>query len=195
MPELILVRHARTAWSGSRYCGRSDPPLDGPGLVAADRLGADLGSALLNTTRIVTSPLRRALQTAEAIARHTRGGHIAVDPRWSEIDFGMAEGLTFEQLERVAPDIAAALAAGQVEIDWPGGETSAGFAARIEAAWHDVAARRGTVVVVSHGGPLRLAIALATGRPAASVSVPEPGGVVRLALAGSRPRPPLATTA
>lgn len=195
MPELVLVRHARTAWSGWRYCGRSDPPLDGPGLVAAERLGAKLASALPNAPLIVSSPMRRALQTAEAIARHTPGGHIAVDTRWAEIDFGVAEGLSFEQLERVAPAIAAALVAGQVEIDWPGGETSAAFASRIQAAWHDVAARRGTTVVVSHGGPLRVAIALATGRSAASVAVPEPGCVVRLDLASSRPRPPLATTA
>lgn len=133
--------------------------------------------------------MRRARQTAEAIARHARRGHVAVDPRWAEVDFGLAEGLTFEELQVREPAIAAALAAGETEIDWPGGETSAAFAARIEAAWHELATWPDTTLVVTHGGPLRLAIALATGRSPASVAVPEPGGVVRLAFAGSLPRP------
>jgi broad specificity phosphatase PhoE len=102
---------------------------------------------------------------------------IEADERWAETDFGLAEGLTFDELARVAPDIAARLAQGAVAIDWPGGESAASLAARVEAAWTDLNERVTPTLVVSHAGPLRIAIALATGRPVADVTAPEPGSV------------------
>ena len=48
---------------------------------------------------------------------------------------GIAEGRTFAELERIAPDLARALADGDAAIDWPGGETSASLAERVESAW------------------------------------------------------------
>ena len=47
MAGIILVRHAPTAWTGSRYCGRSDPPLDAAGVAVAHRLAGGLEIALL----------------------------------------------------------------------------------------------------------------------------------------------------
>ena len=180
MNELLLVRHAATLWSGRRYCGRSNPPLSHAGEVAAAHLGAELGSSLPSGVRIVSSPLLRARQTAEAIASAVSGATPEIDESWSETDFGIAEGLTYEELTRVAPEIAARLARGDVVIDWPGGETAAALAARVEAAWRDLTERRWPALVVSHGGPLRIAIALATNRAVADVTVPEPGSVWRL---------------
>ena len=37
--DLVLVRHGPTSWTGRRYCGRSDPPLDAAGLAAAQVAG------------------------------------------------------------------------------------------------------------------------------------------------------------
>src|SRR4029453_12109114 len=79
---LILVRHAPTAWSGHRYCGRSDPPLDGPGLAAAARLASGLAPTLPAGIRIVASPRRRALETATAIANAAGLVAVIVDDRW-----------------------------------------------------------------------------------------------------------------
>ena len=125
---IILVRHAPTAWTGSRYCGRSDPPLDAAGVAAARRLAGDLATTLAPGTRIVTSPLRRAHATATAIADAAGIDDITIDDRWREADFGIAEGLTFEELERLAPDLARRLADGETEIDWPDGERAADLA-------------------------------------------------------------------
>ena len=65
---IILVRHASTAWTGRRYCGRSDPPLNAAGRAAAADLARELATTLAPGTRIVTSPSRRAQATATAIA-------------------------------------------------------------------------------------------------------------------------------
>jgi alpha-ribazole phosphatase len=178
--ELLLVRHAPTDWTGLRYCGRSDPPLSAAGLEAAGRLGTRLAPTLAAGVSIVTSPSRRARQTATAIGSRLQPASIEIDERWAEADFGVAEGLTYDELERAAPEIAARLLAGDVEIDWPGGESAASLVARVEGAWQDLQHLAGPTIVVSHGGPLRIAIAIATGLEPRLVQVPEPATAWRL---------------
>lgn len=181
MPELILVRHAPTSWSGRRFCGRGDPPLNPAGHAVARRLAADLAAALPPGGRIVSSPARRARQTADAIARAIPGARVELDDRWSEVDFGIAEGLTFDELARVAPDLADRLCHGEDAIDWPGGEAASQFAERVAAAWRNLVQQPTPTILVSHAGPLRMAIAFATNQPVEGVALPEPGAVVRLA--------------
>ena len=176
MAEVVLVRHAATAWSGRRYCGRSDPPLDRAGIASAARAADELRPRLRPGIRIVASPRRRAIQTATEIARVIDARSVEIDERWAETDFGIAEGLTFDELTRVAPEIAARLSAGDVEIDWPGGEAAATLVARVEAAWRDSASHPAGSLVVTHGGPIRVAIALVTDRRAGDVVVPSPAG-------------------
>jgi broad specificity phosphatase PhoE len=179
MDELILVRHAETEWSGRRYCGRTDLPLTATGEAAAERLGRDLATSLGPPLRIITSPLLRARQTAAAIASATASDGFVVDDRWAETDFGRAEGLTYDDLKAVLPELAARLVNRDATVDWPGGETAAALRARIEAAWSDLIALPGSVVVVSHGGPLRIAIGMAMNTDPARVPMPAPGTVWR----------------
>ena len=61
MTEIVLVRHAATTWSGSRYCGRSDPPLSDAGRAEAVRLGAELAPLIVTGTLLISSPSIRAL--------------------------------------------------------------------------------------------------------------------------------------
>ena len=182
MADIILVRHAATAWTGSRYCGRSDPPLDAAGEAAAQRLAVDLATTLAPGTRIVTSPLRRAYATATAIADALGIEDITIDDRWREADFGIADGLTFEELEGLAPDLARRLADGEGGIDWPEGERADDLAARVAEAWADLVTTGDAVLVVSHAGPLRIALGLSSGRAPRTVDLPGPGAVIRLPL-------------
>lgn len=179
MTEIVFVRHARTSWSGRRYCGRSDPALDAAGRRAAAAMADALAPTLPRDVLIVSSPARRAHETAAAIATAAGADPIEIDERWSEADFGRAEGRTFDELVTMEPDLAAALARGDANIDWPDGETAAAFGGRIDTAWASLLARDRPVVVVSHGGPLRHAIALARGVPPDRVALPEPATVVR----------------
>jgi broad specificity phosphatase PhoE len=185
--EIVLVRHASTSWSGRRYCGRSDPPLDRAGVDQAAELGRRLGPTLAPTTRIVASPSRRAVATARAIAAAAGGLPVERDARWLETDFGIAEGLGFEELERVAPEIASAVLAGSGRIDWPDGETASALGARVRAAWSDLLVVGRDTVVVTHAGPLMHALALAHDRPVDTRGVPGTGTASRITIAAAGP--------
>jgi ribonuclease H / adenosylcobalamin/alpha-ribazole phosphatase len=199
---LILVRHAATAWTGRRYAGRSDPPLSADGRVQAARLAIELADSVTADVRLISSPSRRARATAASIAS-AAGPHppvITIDDRWREADFGDAEGLTFDELMARYPDLGTRLAAGETGIDWPGGETADSLAARVRDALDDIAAAtelvatptlpadaespdpRAITIVISHAGPIRVAVAMLTGTPPERVDPPAAGSVVRLEL-------------
>ena len=180
MTDIVLVRHGSTSWTGHRYCGRSDPPLDAAGLLAARSLAAALAPSLARDVLIVTSPARRARATAEAVATAAGIVDIEVNERWHEADIGVAEGRTFEELAALEPDLAQALASGATAVDWPGGETAAELEARIAAAWMDLVARARAAVVVSHAGALRHAVALARSLPVGNVEFLEPATSLRV---------------
>jgi glucosyl-3-phosphoglycerate phosphatase len=169
---IVLVRHASTADTGVRFSGRLDPPLDEVGRRDAARLATEivptLETAVGSTGRevhVLSSPLRRARETATAVMRCLTEAGLRVpgpilDPRLRETDFGDVEGLTWADFEHGHPVLARAILDGHTDIDWPGGEAHAAFVRRLQAAWADVVARAmdtsSPVVVVSHGGPLRV---------------------------------------
>lgn len=179
MPEIWLIRHAPTAWTGSRYCGRSDPPLSDAGTEIADRLTMALQVAVPQDVTVISSPLRRAVQTAHRLARVLSRRPIEMDARWAETDFGAAERMTFDELSAAMPDIAARLLVADFDIDWPGGEPAWTLRARVEAAWNDLVGRSRPVLVVSHAGPLRIAMGLASNPGQPAVTTLDAAGVWR----------------
>ena len=146
-----LIRHAPTSWTGQRWCGRADPPLDRAGRAVAASLAAELAAELPDDVIIRSSPARRARSTAAAIAAASRRV-VALDPDLLEVDVGRVEGLTWEELSSREPVLASAILEGRM-IDWPGGETRAEIAARAERAADAIAriAVERPVAVVSHG--------------------------------------------
>ena len=132
----------------------------------------------------MSSPRVRATATAAAIvaALGRPATSIDLDERWAEADCGLAEGRTFAELEASIPDLAAALARGATEIDWPGGETAAALVKRVTAAWREVTQASRPVVIVSHAGPLRIALALASGVSVDTVAFLAPGEARRIEL-------------
>jgi broad specificity phosphatase PhoE len=180
--DIVLVRHASTDLSGSRYCGASDPPLSDAGRADAARLAVTLAPGLAPDTRVLTSPLRRSADTAAAIADAAGLARIEVDDRWRETDFGLAEGRTYDELLVVAPGLAAALAGGELAIDWPGGEAFASLVDRVATAWHDLLADGRPAVVVTHAGPFLHARAIAGGRPIRAEDLVAPATAVRVSV-------------
>jgi probable phosphoglycerate mutase len=180
--EIILVRHASTAWSGRRYCGRSDPPLTAAGRAEAVALARRLAPTLPPATRLVSSPARRAVATAAAIAAAAGGLEVRHDPRWLETDFGDVEGLGFDEVAARHPALAEAIVDGTTAIDWPGGETAAALRARVASALHEFAYAEQPVVVVTHGGPILHALRLARNGVADLSDVPAPATEVRLVI-------------
>jgi probable phosphoglycerate mutase len=120
---------------------------------------------------VLASPLRRALGTADAIARAVRA-RVRVDSSLAEVDFGLVDGLTWEELIGAYPDLADAILA-DAKPDWPGGETAAEIANRAGSAADRIGeiALDGPVIVVSHGAILReIAARMATTDPALDTS-------------------------
>jgi broad specificity phosphatase PhoE len=164
--RIWLVRHAPTAWTGRRWCGRSDPDLTEAGRAAADRVAAQIvaeiaGQTVADLARrpatgavVLSSPLRRALDTAGPIAR-ALDAPIQVEPDLVEVDFGAVDGLTWDEVVAAHPSLSDAILAGR-DPDWPGGETAVEVAARARSVGDRIlaVARTTAVVVVSHGGLL-----------------------------------------
>jgi broad specificity phosphatase PhoE len=147
---LIVVRHGRTAHNAAgRLLGRLDLPLDELGRRQAGALGRSGVSASIS--RVVSSPLARARETAEAFGRP-----VEVDSRWIEMDYGVHDGLP---LAEVPPTLWSAWAD---DPEWApeGGESLAAVGRRVRAACEDLwaeAAER-DIVVVTHVSPIRAAV-------------------------------------
>ncbi|HEX5015632.1 MAG TPA: histidine phosphatase family protein [Candidatus Limnocylindrales bacterium] len=153
MQTLWLARHASTAMTGNRWAGsRSDPPLTDEGRTAAADLAARLFGRLPAGTIVVSSPSRRAVETAEPIAAALRVD-VEIDDDLREVDVGELEGRTFDEGAALFPELAQRLLAAEREIDWPGGERAADLRARSAAALGRLEGRSADeAVVVSHGG-------------------------------------------
>ena len=189
---LYLVRHGRTAHNaGRRLLGREDAPLDDVGQRQADALG--MVNALSNATRVVSSPLVRARQTAAAL-----GPPVSVDDRWIEIDYGIFDGLKLED--------AAELWRGwsrDLSYEPEGGESLVTVSKRVREACEDLwkEASEVDLVVVTHVSPIKAAVAWAIGAgdetswrmfvDVASVSIlgPGPNGPVLRAFNDAHYRP------
>lgn len=151
---LYLVRHPATPWTGIRYLGRGDLDWSRPGYRRADELVAGFRGRLGPSALVITSPLRRARALAERLAAAT-GCPIEVDERWLEVDVGQIEGDTFADVETFDPLLAARLAAGDLEVDWPAGEQFADLEARVLKAFDDARLRPvRPIVVITHAGPI-----------------------------------------
>jgi probable phosphoglycerate mutase len=94
---VLLARHGRTVLNAQgRLRGRLDPPLDEVGVEEAARLGEAL--ARYAPRRVISSPLRRARETARAVAERA-GGSVEVDDRLADRDYGPAAGLTLAEVQ------------------------------------------------------------------------------------------------
>ncbi len=152
---LIFVRHGRTAANASGLLqGRVDNPLDGLGLRQAAAIAASL--AELRAPRVLSSPLRRAVQTAEAL-----GLPIELDERFIELDYGTLDEVPVRDVGaevwarwRRDPDFVPA-----------GGESLAALQERVEEACTELAEEAGErdVVVFCHVSPIKAAVAWALG--------------------------------
>nr|WP_295382918.1 histidine phosphatase family protein [Pseudoxanthomonas sp.] len=163
---LDLVRHASTGRAG-HFDGRTDSPLL-PGAADAVRGGC----AGVAWSRVISSPRQRALHTARALAT-AQAMPVDVVEDWAEWDFGDWDG---QHRDAIAVDDAARHALRAFYQDPgayppPNAEPWADFQARIDRALRALAPldEASPVLVVSHAGPLRLALALACGLPLAAL--------------------------
>jgi broad specificity phosphatase PhoE len=163
--ELLLVRHGETDWNVERrFQGHADPPLNALGREQAHALAEELVGAGLEV--VYTSDLVRARETAEIVA--ARAGVRAVGlPELREIDVGDWQGLTWPEIEQRFPD--GVRGWHDHGHGWSAGETYEQLAARVLRALRGIAREHpaGRVLVVGHGGTVRVVRAFVEGRTVA----------------------------
>ncbi|MEV0395004.1 histidine phosphatase family protein [Polymorphospora rubra] len=162
---VLLARHGQTAWhSPNRYTGRTDIPLARVGEEQADRLAEWAAGQRL--TGLACSAQLRARSTAAPVAART-GLRARVEERLVEVDFGVAEGHTMDEMRERDPDAVAAFLADPAANPWPRGERPAAAVARAYAALAEIAAADpgGRVLVVAHSTLIRLVICSTLGIP------------------------------
>lgn len=174
---LLLLRHGETRHTGElRFSGSggADPGLVERGRAQAERSAAAL-AARAGIQAVVTSPLRRARETAEVVAA-ALGLDIDVDEGFAECAFGAWDGHTFAEVrERWPAELTAWL--GSTSVAPPGGESFEEVFERVEGAATRLRSRlRGTggadgrtVLVVTHVTPVKTLVRLALDAPAAAI--------------------------
>lgn len=136
MTHLILVRHGETDWNVTgRYQGQDDPPLNAKGLAQAHELAEALKDISLDV--LVTSPLRRAYQTAEILAE-ALGLPLQSEPRLMEIHQGDWQGRLRADIAARYPDLFRRWEIEPWEVTPPGGEHLSQVQARVYAALDDL---------------------------------------------------------
>lgn len=145
MKNVYLIRHGQPNFpGGKKMCiGSTDIPMGEEGLAQA----AEMAKKLPPVTAVFSSPLTRALQTAQAI-----GVPVTILPDLRELHAGQWDGLTFEQIRVLYPELYAARAK-DLTLPLPGAESNALGLSRFTAALEGAAGMApGDFAVVAHGG-------------------------------------------
>lgn len=166
--EVFLCRHGRTQLNAAGLLrGRLDPDLDATGRAEARSLAQHLAPARI--TRVVTSPLLRALHTAEAIAALT-GAPVETDIRLIDRDFGDFAG-------RTAHDVLSRYGSYDSA---PGVEKLASLRDRANAVFAELAIEPGPIAVITHDAVMRLLAEELRWSQAPAEFRPSAGGCVQL---------------
>jgi alpha-ribazole phosphatase len=153
MNDILLIRHAETDMAGT-FCGHSDPELNARGRAQLPALIDSLREE--NIGAVYTSDLRRAQETAQAIA-DAFAVELHVRPGLREISFGSWEGLTWSEIEHRDEAYARRWIAEYPDLPAPGGEPFCDFQRRILEEVESLSTKFTgcNVAVITHAGVLR----------------------------------------
>lgn len=157
LERVLLIRHGLTDWNAqSRWQGIEPTPLNEIGFAQARQLAAYLKAKNEPLKAIHTSDLPRALQTATIIGE-ALDITPQIDLRWREINVGIFQGLTAEEVERLYVSEIKAWRSDDLTYIVPEGESRLQLQERAVAAWLEVIEREtaSEIAIVSHGGTIR----------------------------------------
>ncbi len=150
MTTIYLVRHGQTAWNKEEiFRGRTDVPLDETGLKQAERVGEYFREVEIRA--VYSSPLSRAWQTAEGIAR-IHNLEVETLPGIIDMSFGNWEGHAHQEIQKMDPETYRLWKEQPHRVTLPGGEGLDQVRTRAMAALEEVIDKnpRVIVVLVSH---------------------------------------------
>jgi broad specificity phosphatase PhoE len=157
MTRVALARHGQTEYNAvQRFQGHLPVPLDATGRAQAQELARV--AAQREWAALLCSPLHRARETAEVVGAAI-GHHPIDDARFAETDCGDWTDRTFAEVQAAEPELFKAYISADPEFAFPGGESFAQQQLRVLEGID--AARTGPlpVLIVSHRGSIRLALA------------------------------------
>ena len=149
MTEIILARHGETEWNvGEIFRGRIDIELNETGLRQAELLAEYLSGIKIDT--VYSSPLRRALKTAEVIASYHKL-EVEIAPGLMDFDYGEWQGLPHQEVKDKYKELYAEWINSPDQVKMPTGESLDDVRERAMGVVSDVIAKyEGIVVLVSH---------------------------------------------
>ena len=156
---ILLIRHGQTAANrDALLVGRIDPPLTELGEAQAERLGERLQGS--NPSFILSSPLSRARQTADAIAVST-GLTVKTEDRLIEMNYGEWDGMPIADV----PIDVWRQWRSDPEFKPPGGESLREVSQRVGSLMGELLLSDDLAIVVSHVSPIKAALTWALGAP------------------------------
>ncbi len=149
MTKIILARHGETEWNLAEvFRGRIDVKLNETGIKQAELLAEYLSGVKIQA--IYSSPLKRALRTAEVIASHHKL-NIKVTPGLIDLDFGKWQGLPIQEVKDKYKELYAEWISSPDKVKIPAGESLENVRERATGVVNEVIAKyEGTVILVSH---------------------------------------------
>jgi broad specificity phosphatase PhoE len=151
MTRVVLIRHGQTVWNReARFRGRADVELDAFGHRQAEATGRYV-AARWPVVAVYASPMRRAMQTAAAVAR-AQGLTAQPLAGLMDINFGEWQGQLATDMERQHPELWWTWWQAPQDMHFPGGEGLDDVRSRLVAALDEAVARHPgqTVALVSH---------------------------------------------
>ena len=167
MTRLLLVRHGHVeGMSPERFRGRRDIDLSGLGTEQAQATAQGI-AARWHPLAIYSSPLRRCLQTAAAIAAACGGLPVAVLDDLNDVHYGDWEWHTHEEVQTRWPELFECWFAAPQLVRFPQGESLQDLVARMANVLRFVRARHAdeTIVVVGHSSNNRALLLQALDQP------------------------------
>jgi probable phosphoglycerate mutase len=156
LTTLILVRHGESEWNrAGRIQGQINSPLTDLGINQAKAIREYLSGILLNQQlEIYTSPLDRALQTAEIIAQGIEypSRKIIIEERLNDFNVGEISGtFGWDKVAEIFPEQAQLRLQDPMRFHPSGGESGAEFEARLRSLLEDLKDDGTLKLMVSHG--------------------------------------------
>lgn len=155
MTRIYLTRHGETEWNRQRrFQGSRNSELTEKGILAAELLSARVEEIDLDC--IVSSPLKRAYQTAE-IVRGKKKINILKHDDLKEINLGGFEGMRWDEIEEQYGEILHRIKEDPINNRYPNGENLAEFYSRVEKAVKETIekCRNKNFLIVAHGGTIK----------------------------------------
>lgn len=154
--RVYLIRHGETDWNtNGRWQGVLPIDLNDTGREQARRLASVLQHEEIEA--IYTSDLSRAEETARIVG-NMLGIIPSADVRLRELDIGVFQGLTLDEIKQLYPQHYAAFMNEPITYVLPEGESRRILQARVIAAWNEYTSRSDVrrIVIVTHGGAVKM---------------------------------------